>query len=335
MEKKYEIGNFIYQLRTERGYTQKELGALLGVTDKAVSKWETGAALPRMEVLRQLAIVLGCTQEELFLGRRIERVDATDGVTKYNAEDITAAYKEMERREIMRQCERWRRWVVIVQLCALAILAALVGVFGFNKGVWDNSAFYRATWDDDKTVYTSRSHSVSVEVLTGGEQDTIQFHTAEDQTARFTFALVENGSFKTVNMFSEDGDPVLRGTFSASKWNIEKEEYPVTVYPAREISLFPTGLSHEAILNMAAGNTESRISGKLTDLLLGTLFLALGLALNILGKLVTEADKAAIGIFYDGACNLRAAETTQMLLSLLGIALFVLGAVFYKFILFS
>ena len=92
MEKRYEIGNFIYQLRTERGYTQKELGALLGVTDKAVSKWETGAALPRMEVLRQLAIVLGCTQEELFLGRRIRRTDAPDAEPEM---DISAEYKEV------------------------------------------------------------------------------------------------------------------------------------------------------------------------------------------------------------------------------------------------
>ena len=97
MEKRYEIGNFIYQLRTERGYTQKELGALLGVTDKAVSKWETGAALPRMEVLRQLAIVLGCTQEELFLGRRIRRTDAPDAEPEM---DISAEYKE-----VMKRCD--------------------------------------------------------------------------------------------------------------------------------------------------------------------------------------------------------------------------------------
>ena len=111
MEKRYEIGNFIYQLRTERGYTQKELGALLGVTDKAVSKWETGAALPRMEVLRQLAIVLGCTQEEMFLGRRIRRTDAPDAEPEM---DISAEYKEVMKRCDCCRHEGMRFWALLV-----------------------------------------------------------------------------------------------------------------------------------------------------------------------------------------------------------------------------
>ena len=49
MEKRYAIGNFICQLRQEKGLTQKELGELLGVTNKAISKWETGVAMPRLE----------------------------------------------------------------------------------------------------------------------------------------------------------------------------------------------------------------------------------------------------------------------------------------------
>lgn len=75
MDRRYAIGNFICELRQEKGFTQKELGDLLGVTNKAVSKWETGAALPRLDTLRQLADILGCTQEELFLGHRIDRAD--------------------------------------------------------------------------------------------------------------------------------------------------------------------------------------------------------------------------------------------------------------------
>ena len=39
-----KIGTFIAQLRRERGLTQKELAELLAVTDKAVSRWETGGS---------------------------------------------------------------------------------------------------------------------------------------------------------------------------------------------------------------------------------------------------------------------------------------------------
>lgn len=68
MDRQYKVGNFIYTLRAEKGLTQKELGDLLGVTNKAVSKWENGSAIPRVQLLPKLAEILGCTQEELFLG---------------------------------------------------------------------------------------------------------------------------------------------------------------------------------------------------------------------------------------------------------------------------
>ena len=66
----YQVGNFICQLRNKKGLTQKELGERLGVSNKAVSKWENGAALPRVSLIPKLADELGCTQEELFLGVR-------------------------------------------------------------------------------------------------------------------------------------------------------------------------------------------------------------------------------------------------------------------------
>ena len=42
----YDFGNLLYKLRIESGYTQKDIADMLGVTDKAVSKWENGIAKP-------------------------------------------------------------------------------------------------------------------------------------------------------------------------------------------------------------------------------------------------------------------------------------------------
>ena len=48
---KYKFGEFIYQKRKQLHKTQDELGRKLNVTNKAVSKWETGETLPDIQLL--------------------------------------------------------------------------------------------------------------------------------------------------------------------------------------------------------------------------------------------------------------------------------------------
>ena len=49
------FGEFLYALRKENGMTQAELAERLGVTNKAVSKWETGEAMPESNLLLPIA----------------------------------------------------------------------------------------------------------------------------------------------------------------------------------------------------------------------------------------------------------------------------------------
>ena len=69
----YAFGNRICAERMKRGLSQRELGEMLGVTDKAVSKWENGKAKPTTDTLRKLAAVFGCAVEELLRLRSEER----------------------------------------------------------------------------------------------------------------------------------------------------------------------------------------------------------------------------------------------------------------------
>ena len=68
----YQFGNFLYEKRTAKGLSQAELGAILGVSNKAVSKWENGAAKPQTEKLLRLAEILGVSVEELLSGGQTE-----------------------------------------------------------------------------------------------------------------------------------------------------------------------------------------------------------------------------------------------------------------------
>lgn len=67
-----EIGNFIQQKRKEKNLTQKQLSEKLGVTDRAISKWERGQGCPDVSILEILSKELGCSILELLKGREIE-----------------------------------------------------------------------------------------------------------------------------------------------------------------------------------------------------------------------------------------------------------------------
>ncbi len=66
------IGKFIQEKRKEKNLTQKELAEKLGVTDKAVSKWERGLGCPDVSILEVLSKELGVSILELLKGRIIE-----------------------------------------------------------------------------------------------------------------------------------------------------------------------------------------------------------------------------------------------------------------------
>lgn len=68
-----KIGKFISKLRKEKGMTQQELGDLLYVTDKAVSKWERGLSLPDVTILNKLADILSVSVSEILDGKRNEK----------------------------------------------------------------------------------------------------------------------------------------------------------------------------------------------------------------------------------------------------------------------
>ena len=62
----YAFGNYLYELRRRAGLTKKEMAQQLGVTNKAVSKWETGRSKPTTDALRKMAVLFGISVERLL-----------------------------------------------------------------------------------------------------------------------------------------------------------------------------------------------------------------------------------------------------------------------------
>ena len=68
-------GLFIQSIRKEKGLTQKELADRIGVSDKAVSKWETGRSMPDTSLLEPLCKELGISINELLIGESLPPED--------------------------------------------------------------------------------------------------------------------------------------------------------------------------------------------------------------------------------------------------------------------
>ncbi|MCD8354902.1 MAG: helix-turn-helix domain-containing protein [Clostridiales bacterium] len=83
-----ETGRFIAELRKQKGYTQKELAEKLMVTDKAISRWETGRGLPDTSLLKPLGDILDVSVSELLAGKRLDVAETKEETDKIILESL-------------------------------------------------------------------------------------------------------------------------------------------------------------------------------------------------------------------------------------------------------
>lgn len=115
-----KIGGFIASNRKSRGMTQVELAEQLGVTNKAVSKWERGKCLPDAELFQPLCKLLGITVNELLSG---EAVPVEQAAEKAEATIVSLASDRQK-------ADRWKRGIKCAAFAAAGINLA-AGLFGF------------------------------------------------------------------------------------------------------------------------------------------------------------------------------------------------------------
>ncbi|MCC8150637.1 MAG: helix-turn-helix domain-containing protein [Lachnospiraceae bacterium] len=110
-----KTGSFIAACRKEKGWTQKQLGEQVGVSDRAVSKWERGKSFPDISLLEPLGDCLGVTVSELLAGQHIE------------AEE----YHLVTERMLVEAIGPKRLYRLEIAVCVLDVLAALGIVLPF------------------------------------------------------------------------------------------------------------------------------------------------------------------------------------------------------------
>ena len=123
------IGQFIASQRKLRGLTQAELAEKLGITDRAVSKWERGKGMPDASLMLVLCEALGITVNELLRGEKVEMEDNN----QKNEELLLELAKSIEQKSKIIWTNMW----IIMGVSMVALFAGLFAVaFFVPEGVW-------------------------------------------------------------------------------------------------------------------------------------------------------------------------------------------------------
>ncbi|MBQ2578664.1 MAG: helix-turn-helix transcriptional regulator, partial [Lachnospiraceae bacterium] len=110
-------GMFILELRKEKGYTQKQLADRIGVSDKAISRWETGRGLPDTSIMPALCEALSISVNELLSGERLSLEDYSG-----KAEEIMVDF--MKNKEDMLSENRKDRRGILIGFALIILMIA-------------------------------------------------------------------------------------------------------------------------------------------------------------------------------------------------------------------
>ena len=125
-----KIGKFIAECRKQKGLTQMQLSEKLGITDKAISKWERGISMPDASIMLEVCDILGISVNELLSGEKINM--------EQNEEQLNDLIFQMAKNE-ERYHKRLRHsaYVIIAislvaLICLMTLISLLIPKCGFQ-----------------------------------------------------------------------------------------------------------------------------------------------------------------------------------------------------------
>ena len=133
-----KIGKFIAECRKEKGLTQVQLSEKLYITDKAISKWERGIAMPDSSIMLELCDILGISVNELLNGEKISMEN--------NNEKNEQLLIEMSKELAQKNKTIWTSmWVIIIASLAGLFGSIFMAAFLVPEGVWQLVTIIGAT----------------------------------------------------------------------------------------------------------------------------------------------------------------------------------------------
>ena len=124
-----KIGKFIAECRKQKNLTQMQLSEKLGITDKAISKWERGIAMPDSSIMLDLCEILGISVNELLCGEKI----IMENNNQKNEQLLLDLAKEINQKNKTIWSAMWT--IMIISITAL-IAGIFIAAYLIPEGVW-------------------------------------------------------------------------------------------------------------------------------------------------------------------------------------------------------
>ena len=133
-----KIGNFISECRKKQKLTQAELAEMFGISDRAVSKWETGKSLPDASIMLELCNVLKISVNDLLSG---EIVTMNENSKKQEKMLLELVKEKQEADKRLLKVEVFLVWLTVIVLFGLLSIAIFVNMEDWLKAVLIISGF--------------------------------------------------------------------------------------------------------------------------------------------------------------------------------------------------
>lgn len=220
-----KIGKFIKDRRKEKNITQQELAKKLGVTDKAISKWENGRCLMDISFLKELSEILDVSILELLSGEKIEAED-------YEKETITIVHDAIEYADEKIKKNKIK-WILIIFICFVLFIFSsftiykiiLLGIYKAPISENYNNLINGLTLDNEIKIY-KRTISDN------------EYYIDDDIKFRNDFSLYEKvfdsdtGDYKTVSFTksNSNGEKVASFTYGTVFQLVDAFYNDVTIF---------------------------------------------------------------------------------------------------------
>lgn len=224
-----KIGEFLKKLRSEKRLTQQELASKLGVSDKAISKWENGRCLMDIEFLKPLSEIFEVSIVEILSGERI------------NDDDLSLKTNEVVKNTLNYSKDEIRKGKFkVISVMLISLIAIMFSLFFIKQSYYyfkyyvddkyyvefsnnfyfsEKYAVYKKTIPDEEYLILNEIKFRNVASLNNFIEDTevnnnysdnynyIKFNNSAGQT-RFIYSYTSSNldMFKTLSFITENGD---------------------------------------------------------------------------------------------------------------------------------